>query len=144
MKIISIARLQKSFLSSGILKNATSQCSSYDFTTYLEEYVTVNALRFVVMAPYSTNSLLKVETQHLRLMYPRRSCLVSLWLMEHAYAATSEYDRYPTSRRQNSRGSLANRQSEVAASFPLRSWPLPSFLILFLCAAPASCAALLS
>ena len=85
------------------------------------------ALGPVVMAPYSINSLLKVETQHLRLMYPRRSCSVSLWLLQHAHAATSEYDSNPTSGRQISEGSLANRQGRIAPSLLLPSWPLPSF-----------------
>ena len=66
------------------------------------------------MAPYSTSNLLKVETQHLRLMYPIRNRLVSSWPVEHAHAATSEYDSNPISWRQVSRGSLANKQSEVA------------------------------
>ena len=67
------------------------------------------------MAPYSAKSLFSVEMQHLRLMYPRSRRLVSWWLVEHAHAATSEYDSNPTSLRHMSRGSLPNRQSEVAA-----------------------------
>ena len=78
---------------------------------------------FGVIASYSTNSLLKVEMQHLRLMYPRRSCSVSLWLVQHAHAATSEYDSNPTSWRQISKESLANRQSKVAPSLLLPSFP---------------------
>ena len=103
-----MARFQKCFLSSGIVRNAAS-------------------IPFGVIAPYSINSLLKVETQHLRLMYPRRSRLVSSWLVQHAHAATSEYDSNPTSWRQISRGSLAGRQGKVATSLLLPSWPLSSF-----------------
>ena len=71
------------------------------------------------MAPYSAKSLLNVEMQHLRLMYPISRRLVSSWLVEHAHAATSEYDSNPTSLRHMSRGSLPNRQSEVAADLQL-------------------------
>ena len=122
-----MARFQKCFLSSGIFKKTA-------------------AMPLGVIASYSTNNLLKVEMQHLRLMYPRRSCSVSLWLVQHAHAATSEYDSNPTSWRQISKGSLANRQSKVAPSLLLSSWHSRTFL-LFVAPSyppPAGRAALLS